>query len=149
MKKRGLAVLLAGIMTVMTPMAVMADREDAKLETPYISLGADLKQDERAKVLELLGVTEDELKNYTVAEVTNKDEHKYLDGYLDASVIGSRALSSVLVVGKESGYGIKVKTQNIPIVLWGCTRMRWQRLVSRTRILMWRDRSRSPVRRRW
>ena len=51
MKKRGLAVLLAGIMTVMTPMAVMADREDAKLETPYISLGADLKQDERAKVL--------------------------------------------------------------------------------------------------
>ena len=28
-------------------------------------------------------------------------------------MIGSRALSSVLVVGKESGYGIKVKTQNI------------------------------------
>ena len=105
MKKRGLAFLLACIMTLATPMAVMADREDAKLETPYISLGADLKAEERAKVLELLGVTEEELKNYTVAEVTNKDEHKYLDGYLDKSVIGSRALSSVLVVGKESGYG--------------------------------------------
>jgi uncharacterized protein YpuA (DUF1002 family) len=113
MKKRGLAFLLACIMTLATPMAVMADREDAKLETPYISLGADLKAEERAKVLELLGVTEEELKNYTVAEVTNKDEHKYLDGYLDKSVIGSRALSSVLVVGKESGYGIKVQTQNI------------------------------------
>ena len=32
---------------------------------------------------------------------------------MDASVIGSRALSSVVVEKKEAGTGIKVKTQNI------------------------------------
>ena len=48
-----------------------------------------------------------------VVTVTNQDEHNYLDAYMDASVIGSRALSSVVVEKKEAGTGIKVKTQNI------------------------------------
>ena len=60
-----------------------------------------------------MGVTEDDLKNYTVATITNQDEHDYLDAYLDKSVIGSRALSSVLVEGKTDGNGIKVTTHNI------------------------------------
>lgn len=30
-------------------------------------------------------------------KVTNKDEHKYMDDYLDSSVIGTHALSSVLI----------------------------------------------------
>ena len=80
---------------------------------PYVSLGADLNAQERATVLELLGITEDDLKNYTVATITNQDEHDYLDAYLDKSVIGSRALSSVLVEGKTDGNGIKVTTHNI------------------------------------
>lgn len=67
-----------------------------KLEKPYVSLGADLSANDRAIVLKLLGVTEDDLKNYTVTTITNADEHKYLDSYLSKSVIGTRALSSVL-----------------------------------------------------
>ena len=113
MMKRGLAFLVAGIMLLASPVSVLADREDAKLEKPYVSLGADLNAQERATVLELLGVTEDDLKNYTVATITNQDEHDYLDAYLDKSVIGSRALSSVLVEGKTDGNGIKVTTHNI------------------------------------
>lgn len=113
MMKRLLACLLAAVTAIMTPMAVLADREDAKLEKPYVALGADLKPEERATVLELLGVTEEDLKKYTVANITNEEEHKYLASYLSAGVIGKRALSSVLVVGKKSGYGIKVSTQNI------------------------------------
>ena len=113
MMKRGLAFLIAGIMLLASPVSVLADREDAKLEKPYVSLGADLNAQERATVLELLGVTEEDLKNYTVATITNKDEHDYLDAYLDKSVIGSRALSSVLVEGKTDGNGIKVTTHNI------------------------------------
>lgn len=113
MLKRGLAFLVAGIMLLAAPVSVLADREDAKLEKPYVSLGADLNAQERATVLELLGVTEEDLKNYTVATITNQDEHDYLDGYLDKSVIGSRALSSVLVEGKTDGSGIKVTTHNI------------------------------------
>ena len=52
-------------------------------------------------------------RSYMVVTVTNADEHKYLDSYLDAKVIGSRALSSVVVEKKDEGTGIQVKTSNI------------------------------------
>ncbi|MDD3338279.1 MAG: DUF1002 domain-containing protein [Lachnospiraceae bacterium] len=113
MKKRGIAVLMTAVVAVTTlfaPMTVMADRVDNK---PYISLGADLTADQKSSVLNLLGVKESELENYTVATITNADEHKYLDSYLDKSVIGSKALSSVTVTGKDSGHGIQVTTHNI------------------------------------
>lgn len=113
MKKRGIALLLTGIMVAASPVTVLADREDAKLNVPYVSLGADLNAQEKGTVLRLLGVTEQELENYTVTTVTNQDEHDYLDSYLSKSVIGSRALSSVLVEGKEEGNGIRVTTKNI------------------------------------
>lgn len=113
MKKRGIALLLTGIMLIASPLTVFADREDAKLNVPYVSLGADLNSQEKETVLRLLGVTEQDLKNYTVATVTNQDEHDYLDSYLSKSVIGTRALSSVLVEGKKAGNGIHVATKNI------------------------------------
>ena len=53
------------------------------------------------------------MEDYTVGEITNDDEHKYLGDYLDNSVIGSRALSSVIVVLGEDGDGIDVETKNI------------------------------------
>lgn len=91
------------------PAQVKADA----VEAPYLALGADLSETEKATVLNLLGVNPDELSNYMVVTVTNADEHSYLDSYLDASVIGSRALSSVVVEKKDKGTGIKVKTSNI------------------------------------
>lgn len=111
-KKLGV-LLMAGLLLIGAPVQVLADREDAIIDKPYISLGADLNETEKATVLELLGVKESELLDYTVTEVTNADEHKYLDSYLDSSVIGTRALSSVMVKGKEDGYGIQVTTKNI------------------------------------
>ena len=63
--------------------------------------------------MELLGVKESELGNYTVINVTNADEHKYLDAYLDKKIIGSRALSSVKVEQTAEGNGIRVTTKNI------------------------------------
>ena len=107
------AVLLAAIMMLMAPVTVMADSVDAVSDKPYISLGADLNSTEKETVLQLLGVSEKELSNYTVVEITNSMEHEYLDSYLDSSLIGSRALSSVLVKGEKDGYGIKVTTTNI------------------------------------
>lgn len=80
---------------------------------PYLSLGADLTEAQKKTVLSLLDVKENELSDYEVIEITNADEHEYLDDYLSASVIGTKALSSVRVekVGDESG--IKVVTKNI------------------------------------
>lgn len=91
--------------------------EDVVADTSYdryISLGVDLSDSERAAVLNLLGVTEAELQSdYIVNYVTNDDEYAYLSDYLSASVIGSRALSSVKVIKTEEGSGITVSTHNI------------------------------------
>lgn len=80
---------------------------------PYLSFGADLNSNEKSTVMKLLGVTSSELADYETVEVTNKEEHKYLDAYLDSSVIGTRALSSVKIEEADAGAGITVKTHNI------------------------------------
>ena len=118
--KRGIAVLLTAAMVLSAfcfPVAA-----DSETDKPYLALGADLKADEKATVLNLLDVKEEDLDNYKVVTVTNEDEHKYLDSYLSANVIGSRALSSVKVVSKESGYGLQVTTKNITY----CTKVMYQ-----------------------
>jgi uncharacterized protein YpuA (DUF1002 family) len=112
-----LSCALVAAMVLSLPVAgltVKADAvSDAAPEDVYVSFGADLEDDEKEKVMDLLGVDEDELENYTVGEITNEDEHKYLGDYLDDSVIGSRALSSVVVVIGQEGDGIDVETKNI------------------------------------
>lgn len=113
MNKKITAVLLTSIISAALPVTAYGAGNDKNADVPYISLGADLNQQERSTVLRLLGVTEKDLENYTVTTVTNADEHEYLDSYLSSSIIGSRALSSVLVEGKEDGNGINVTTSNI------------------------------------
>lgn len=85
----------------------------APKEGTIIALGADLTPEQRATVLSLMGVSEEELSSYTVITITNSDEHQYLDAYLDSSVIGTKALSSVMVTPAERGHGVMVTTQNI------------------------------------
>ena len=102
------AIMIAGLMTFQANVSA-----DAVEEKPYLSLGADLSASQKSKVLELLGVKENELDQYKVVKVTNKDEHKYLDDYLDSSVIGTHALSSVLIEKRDKGEGIDVTTKNI------------------------------------
>ncbi len=110
--KKYLSFVLALLIAFAIPSPVMADQTTDQSK-PYISLGADLNATERSEVLNLLGVSESDLKNYTVIEVTNQEEHQYLDSYMDNSIIGSRALSSVKVEKTSDGSGIKVTTRNI------------------------------------
>lgn len=88
--------------------AMAADNKDV-----VVALGADLSDSQRTTVLELMGLTEEELKNYTVIYITNDMEHEYLDSYLGASVIGSKSLSSVKLTKAPAGTGVVVTTQNI------------------------------------
>lgn len=115
--KKITAVALAAAMVFTLPTAGLTAKADAVTDADpkdvYVSFGADLKSDEKATVMNLLGISEEDLENYTVGEITNEDEHKYLGDYLDSSVIGSRALSSVIVVIGEDGDGIDVTTKNI------------------------------------
>lgn len=115
--KKITAVALAAAMVFTLPAAGITAKADAVADADpkdvYVSFGADLSSDEKSKVMDLLAITEDDLDGFTVGEITNDDEKKYLGDYLDASVIGSRALSSVIVVLGEDGDGIDVETKNI------------------------------------
>ena len=118
--RRGMVLLLAAVMVMgMSVSAFAADGGNATQvtiadgDTPYISFGADLRADEKAKVLELFGLTEADLEKCNVNAVTNAEEHQYLDAYITNDHIGSRALSSVAVMKAKKGSGITVTTKNI------------------------------------
>ncbi len=84
-----------------------------KEDKPYLALGANLTAEQQATVLELLGINPAELDDYDVIYVTNEEEHQYLGEYVSADKIGTRSLSSVLVVKREQGHGINITTKNI------------------------------------
>lgn len=89
------------------------ENEPAALDKTIVTLGADLDASQRATVLKLLGLTEDDLDDCIVLEITNDDEHHYLDEYLSGDVIGKRALSSIRLDKADEGNGISVTTNNI------------------------------------
>jgi uncharacterized protein YpuA (DUF1002 family) len=107
--KKWMAFALA-LALLLPAMNVKADTVEVK---PYISLGADLTSEQKNTVLSLLEVSEDDLDDYEVIQVTNEDEHDYLDDYLESSVIGTKALSSVKIEKVDEGTGISVVTKNI------------------------------------
>jgi len=82
-------------------------------EKVYLALGADLTTDQLNTVLSLMGISPDKLSDYTVVYTTNADEHKYLGSYISSNVIGTKSLSSVMVIPKEKGHGVVVSTNNI------------------------------------
>lgn len=50
-----------------------------------------------------MGIDAAGLSGYDVVYVTNAEEHQFLDAYIASSRIGSRALSSVVIVKREKG----------------------------------------------
>ena len=85
----------------------------AEDDKPYLALGADLTNEQKNTVLGLMGIDPASLEDYHVVTVTNEEEHQYLDDYMNASTIGTRALSSVVIVKRDKGDGIDISTKNI------------------------------------
>ena len=129
MKKRILTILLACSMLV-SSMTVSAEDNQGeatgqeqeegevtepitKEDKPYLSLGANLSEEQKATVLELLGIDPAELDDYDVIYTTIDEEYHYLGSYLSSDTIGKRSLYSVLVVKREQGHGINITTKNI------------------------------------
>lgn len=112
--KKTIMSLIAGLMAfALSLVPVNVSRADSVSVKPFIAFGADLSAKEKREVLRQLGVTQEELADYETIEVTNADEHKYLDEYLASSVIGNRALSSVMIEEADEGSGIEVEAHNI------------------------------------
>jgi uncharacterized protein YpuA (DUF1002 family) len=81
--------------------------------TSVVSLGADLSGSQRQQMLDLFGVSEDDV---TILEVTNDEERDYLQGVISDAQIGTRAISSVFVRIKDDGSGVAVQTSNITYI---------------------------------
>ncbi len=112
--KKLLVTVLAATMLIGPGSTVLADGVDGTgTSDVYVSFGADLTAEQKTTVMGMFGITEADLANYAVGSITNADEQKYLGSYLSADVIGTKALSCVMVTKKDAGAGIAVTTTNI------------------------------------
>lgn len=110
MMKKLTAMLLTVVMLFSLSGVAFADGTGTDTKG-YLVLGQDLTSSEKSTVLELLNVENE--SDYTVSYTTNQQEHDAFDSYLSASVIGSRALSSILMIPGEKGDGISISSYNI------------------------------------
>lgn len=80
-------------------------------DSGVVAIGADLTTDQRKQVLKIFGF--DNSEDVEIIQVTNEEEKKYLGEYIDSSMIGSRAISSVYLEKLKKGKGISVELYNI------------------------------------
>lgn len=97
---------------------VEEDKNDDKVEIkkndrPYLALGADLSAEQRATVLAIMGIDASKLGDYDVVNINNSEEHQYLGSYIESGKIGTKSLSSVVIVERKDGNGINISTNNI------------------------------------
>ena len=74
-----------------------------------VTLGKNISEEQKAKVMEYFGVKEDEVM---IIEVNNEDERKYLGGVASEAQLGKKTFSCAFVEPTGSG-GIQVKTANL------------------------------------
>jgi len=77
-----------------------------------ISLGQDLTEAQKNQVLSYFE-SDSNLAKVRYVTVSNQEERTYLQGKIDDSLIGTRAISCALVTGAPQGQGIGVQTHNI------------------------------------
>ena len=73
-------------------------------------IGADLTEDQIALVYQAFGISRG---NVAELRVTNAEERRYLEGYVDEALIGTRSISSVYVELLPAGSSMDVQTSNI------------------------------------
>lgn len=104
MKKLISALLAACLLAGAVP-ALAVDAGEARAV-----IGANLTDEQIADVYANFGVKRGDV---TELRVTNADERKYLEGYVDESVIGTNSISCVYIEVLEEGKGLDVTTSNI------------------------------------
>lgn len=110
MNKKNIQKIISLILFVIIiiPNFVFADAIDMN---KVVALGADLTDDQRSKVLKIFGFNN--MADVNIIQVTNQEEKEYLGEYIDSSMIGTRAISSVYLEKRKKGKGITVELYNI------------------------------------
>ena len=73
-------------------------------------IGADLNEEQTDSVYAMFGI---ERGMVTELNLTNAEERKYLEGYVEDEIIGSRSISCVYIELLPEGSGMDVTTSNI------------------------------------
>ena len=113
MKYGKIALLVAActaVTTLLSPAAALAE-----YDTPYLSVGAELTDEEEAQILKILEVSPEQVNEDTAIYVTGEEERRYLEGVPGADIGDAEGLSSCKVVRQKRGRGIHVKTYNITL----------------------------------
>lgn len=103
--KKILSILLACCLLAGAVPALAADAGEARAV-----IGANLTEEQISAVYSNFGVKRGDV---TELRVTNADERKYLEGYVEDSVIGTNSISCVYIEVLEAGEGLDVTTSNI------------------------------------
>ncbi|GGH88773.1 uncharacterized protein YpuA (DUF1002 family) [Pullulanibacillus pueri] len=113
MLKRGLVFLCSILFIFAATLTPMIAKADATPGDVIVTLGADLSEQQKQDILKEMNV---DPNSTDIIEVTNAEEHKYLDDYLPKAQIGTRAISSSkITIGKE-GTGLSASTNHINFV---------------------------------
>ena len=103
--KKILSILLACCLLAGAVPALAVDAGEARAV-----IGANLTEEQISAVYSNFGVKRGDV---TELRVTNADERKYLEGYVEDSVIGTNSISCVYIEELEAGEGLDVTTSNI------------------------------------
>lgn len=103
--KKILSILLACCLLAGAVPALAVDAGEARAV-----IGANLTEEQISAVYSNFGVKRGEV---TELRVTNADERKYLEDYVEDSVIGTNSISCVYIEVLEAGEGLDVTTSNI------------------------------------
>ena len=113
MKNKRLRQIVGIIIFIITilPNFAFADKENKINSSAIVCLGEDLTNEQKSDMLRIFGF--ENMEDIDIIQVSNEEERKYLGGYIDASKIGTRAISSVYVEKLKKGAGIDMELHNI------------------------------------
>lgn len=103
--KRICSVFLVLMLLLSLPLAAHAETTQSRAV-----IGANLEPQQIGDVYNMFGIRRGDVIELTM---TNAEERKYLEGYVDESLIGTRSISCVYVELLPAGSGMSVTTSNI------------------------------------
>ena len=102
--KKILSVLLCLVMLSSMSLA-LADSSSSR-----VAIGSDLNEEQINQVYKTFRINRGDVTELTV---TNNDERSYLSKSVDASMIGTKAISCIFIEALNEGSGLNVSTSNI------------------------------------
>ena len=94
------------VLTTVFPLTTLADAAEGDV---IITLGEDLKEEDKQKLLEEMNAPE----NAQIITISNDEEHQYLGDYIPKATIGTRALSSSSITIGAPDSGLDITSNNV------------------------------------